>query len=130
MADFPVFWSAGPKGYIGSHPWGPDRFRGVKRYQRVLRARKRVTGIGVWGVFVGLPGETLAVLVGVLAVSAILRYPVHYIVCPIGIISWNLISLGNQFTVQPHVLLLSFIRWYWNCSWIGSGSFRSGISGD
>lgn len=52
--------------------------------------------------------DGLAVLGGVLAVSAITGYPVYCIVCPIGIISRNLISLGTHLTVHPDILLLPF----------------------
>lgn len=52
--------------------------------------------------------DGLAVLGGVLAVSAITGYPVYCIICPIGIISRNLISLGTHFTVHPDILLVGF----------------------
>lgn len=52
--------------------------------------------------------DGLAVLGGVLATSAITGYPVYCIVCPIGIISRNLISLGTHLTVHPDILLVLF----------------------
>ena len=52
--------------------------------------------------------DGVAVLVGVLAVSAITGYPIYCIVCPIGIISRNLISLGTHLTVHSDVILLAF----------------------
>lgn len=52
--------------------------------------------------------DGVAVLTGVLAVSAITGYPVYCIICPIGIISRNAISLGTHFTVHADILLLAF----------------------
>lgn len=52
--------------------------------------------------------DGLAVLGGVLAVSAITGYPIYCIVCPIGIISRNLITLGTNLTVHPDILILPF----------------------
>ena len=52
--------------------------------------------------------DGLAVLGGVLSVSAITGYPVYCIICPIGIISRNLISLGTHMTVHPDIVLVAF----------------------
>lgn len=52
--------------------------------------------------------DGMAVLGGVLATSAITGYPVYCIICPIGIISRNLISLGTHFTIHPDIVLVAF----------------------
>ena len=68
---------------------------------RLQSASRRVPVRATWR-------DGVAVLVGVLAVSAITGYPVYCIVCPIGILSRNLISLGTHFTLHPDVILLAF----------------------
>lgn len=52
--------------------------------------------------------DGVAVLGGVLIVSALTGYPLYCIICPIGIISRNLISLGTHLTVHTDIVLLLF----------------------
>jgi ferredoxin-type protein NapH len=77
--------------------------------------------------------DGVAVLVGVLAVSAITGYPVYCIVCPIGILSRNLIALGTHFTVHPDIVLLAlyplllgiFVDWTRVCPVGGVGGIAN-----
>ena len=67
--------------------------------QQVTKRTSRVPFAVTWH-------DGVAILGGVLVVSAITGYPVYCVICPIGIISRNLISLGTHLTVHPDILLV------------------------